>query len=83
MLTQRDPLLEALAPKARTIESEAIELAYGMLFQMSLDTRYANDWLAHQARQTLRLALDSAGQARGIAAARKARADVFTRRAAR
>ena len=48
----------------------AIELAYGLLWCMSVNRRAPNGWLASEARKALLAQLDKDGQARGIMAAR-------------
>lgn len=50
----------------------AIELAYGLLWCMSVNRRAPNGWLASEARKALLAQLDKDGQARGIMAARAA-----------
>lgn len=57
--------------RLRTADNmEAVELAYGFLWHMTIDRRLASDLLALEARRTLIKAIGKDGQERGIAAAK-------------
>jgi hypothetical protein len=48
----------------------SIELAYGLLWRITINMQSRPGWLTYQARQALLAQLDRDGQARGITAAR-------------
>lgn len=51
-------------------QAVAIEMAYGLLWRITIDMQSRPGWLTYQARQALLELLDRDGQARGIEAAR-------------
>lgn len=67
--TKRPEIPEGMFAPMRSAQ-DAIELAYGLLWCMSIDRETPNGLLASEARQALLLHLDRDGQARGISAAR-------------
>jgi hypothetical protein len=63
-------LTEARQEAAADAATE-VELAYGLLWMMHLDTRTRNGALAFEARRRLVEQIDHHGRARGIAAAKR------------